>query len=217
MSRALPPPLHLVTDDGVLAGAGFEALARVLLEDLRGVVALHLRGHGTGGARLYALATALSAVARRTGSTLLVNDRVDVALAAAAHGVQLGRRSLPLEAARRLLGPERLLGYSAHAGEEARAAAAAGADFALLGPVHATPSHPGRGGAGAALLRSAADGPPIIAIGGITPARVANALRAGACGIAVLSGVWGASDPARAARGYAAALAAAELATRREG
>ncbi|MDT8342467.1 MAG: thiamine phosphate synthase, partial [Longimicrobiales bacterium] len=89
------PPLHLVTDDAVLARPGFRGAAEAALEAGGARVALHLRGPGTNGGPLYRLAVALVPAARAAGALLLVNDRVDVAACAGADGVQLGRRSLP--------------------------------------------------------------------------------------------------------------------------
>lgn len=199
------PALHLVTDDGVLAAPRFAETARTLLEAGGPAVALHVRGHGTPVRVLHGLTEALAPAARESGALLLVNDRVDVALAAGADGVQLGRRSIPLRDGRALLGAEAVLGYSAHAGEEARSAVEAGADFVVLGSVFETPSHPGAPGAGLGLLGEPV-GAPRIAIGGIGPERVAEVLTAGAQGVAVLSGVWRTADPARAVARYLAAL-----------
>lgn len=207
------PRLHLVTDDAVLSGSGFESRARAVLARLGPDVALHLRGHATAARAVFDLASALVRAAGDAGALLLVNDRLDVALAAGAHGAQLGRRSLALADARALLGPDARLGVSAHAGAEVAEAARAGADFVVLGTIWASASHPGHAGVGTAPLRAAREaGAPVLAIGGVTPARVAEARAAGAWGVAVLSGVWGAADPVAAAADYAAALSAAERA-----
>ncbi|MEX2610078.1 MAG: thiamine phosphate synthase [Gemmatimonadota bacterium] len=195
--------LHVVTDDGVLAAPDFPARARRAMEAADGRAALHLRGHGTPVRRLLALAGALV-----DAGTLLVNDRLDVALAAGAAGVQLGRRGVPVAAARRVLGADALLGYSAHGPAEAAEAAADGTDFVLLGTIYGSASHPGATPAGPAALRAAVDAcpVPVLAIGGITPERVAPVLAAGAHGVAVLGGVWAARDETAAVRAYLAAL-----------
>ncbi len=205
-----PARLHLVTSDAVLEAPGFPDRAAAVLEACGPAAALHVRGHGMGGRVLCDVAGALLAVPGR--GPLLVNDRVDVALGIGADGVQLGRRSLPVRQARRLLGARAVLGYSAHAAGEAAGAADEGADFVVLGAVYPTPSHPGEPGAGTALLEAAraVTACPIVAIGGITPERVAAVTAAGARGVAVLSGVWDADDAVAAAGRYLAALAAAE-------
>lgn len=203
------PRLHLVTDDAVLRAPGFEDRAERVLAAHAGAVALHLRGHGLGGGELHRLAVRLGRAAAAWGAPLVVNDRLDVALAAGIRAVQLGRRSVPVDVARRLLGAGARIGYSAHAPGEAAEAAGAGADFVLVGAVYPTASHPGEPGRGVGVVAGAAAvaGVPVIAIGGITPARVGAALAAGAYGVAVVGGVWRAADPAEAARGYLEALA----------
>jgi thiamine-phosphate diphosphorylase len=201
--------LHVVTDDGILARPGFTRLARTVLEAAGTVAALHLRGHGTTGGRLFELARDLVGPARAAGARLLVNDRLDVALAADADGVQLGRRSLPVARARAAIG-SRLLGYSAHDAREADAAADDGADFVIMGTIFETSAHPGRA-AGVPLIEAAvrATAVPVIAIGGLTPERVATVLAAGAAGVAVRGAVWDAADPAAAATAFVRSLARA--------
>lgn len=203
--------LHLVTDDAVLRAADFRERAQAVLAAHGSALALHLRGHGVSGAELFELARDLAFGADGAGAELLVNDRVDVALAAGADGVQLGRRSLPIAAARALLGADAWIGYSAHGAEEAARAAADGADFILVGTLYRTASHPEREPAGVERVREtvAALAPaevPVIGIGGITPERVREVLAAGAYGVAVLGGVWHAADPVAAAADYIAAL-----------
>lgn len=204
LDRSPVPRLHVVTDDRVLSDREFEARARALLEAGGPRLGLHLRGHGTTGRRLHHLATALLPAARKCGALLLVNDRVDVALVAGLDGVQLGERSLPPGEARALLPRSVLVGASVHDVEGATRISHEGADFLLVGTIFATPSHPGRPGAGPALVSGVARRvpTPVVAIGGVTPVRVREVRRAGALGVAVLSGVWGEDDPAGAARRY---------------
>jgi thiamine-phosphate pyrophosphorylase len=189
------PRLHLVTDDRILAGPSFLDQARAVAAACGGGAVLQLRGHGTRPDRLLELAERL--VAADGGALLVVNDRVDVALASAAAGVHLGRRSLPPAVARALFGRPVLIGYLAHSAAEAGALAGS-VDYAFLGPIHETTSHPGSP-LGPAALGDAARGVPLIAIGGITAGRVADAIGAGAYGVAVRSAVWGAADPAAVA------------------
>jgi thiamine-phosphate diphosphorylase len=210
------PRLHLVTDDEVLGSADFPRVAGALLDagSVGGAgVALHVRGPRASGRRLYEIVSSLAEGARAAGALLVVNDRVDIALAADLPAVQLGRRSLPVAEARRLLGPGARIGLSTHAADEAARAAAEGADWIFAGTIYATPSHPGRAGCGPEGLPpvvAAAVGTPVLAIGGVTPTRVAEVLAAGAHGVAVVRGVWRARDPAVAARAYLEALAAAQ-------
>jgi thiamine-phosphate pyrophosphorylase len=210
------PRLHAIAADEVLDRRGFVDDARALLDWGGPEVALHLRAHGRPGGALFALARRLAPVAQASGALLVVNDRVDVALAAAIEAVQLGVRSLPLASARAIVPAGTLLGYSAHAADEAAEAAVAGADWLLLGTIYPTGSHPGREGAGPGLIAAAAQalqagpGPrPVIAIGGLTPERVVEVVAAGAHGVAVLRGIWSAPVPFRAAAAFRDALAAA--------
>jgi len=151
---------------------------------------------------------------------LLVNDRVDVAATDAAHGAQIGHRSLPPELARQVLGPSRVLGYSAHDQGQVDLAAAAGCDFALLAPVWATTSKPGLPHLGEALAVSLTSRArlPVVWLGGITPtnaARIADLpLRSRPVGIAVRSAVMEAEDPRYAVAALLRALLGAAAAPR---
>lgn len=203
------PRLHVVTHDDVLMTPEFGDRARWLLEALGPGVALHLRGPAVPVRTLLETASALTPVAAETGSLLLVNDRADVALAAGAAGVQLGGRSIPVQAARSILGEDAVIGCSTHGASEAVSALDNGADFVLLGTIWATPSHPEAAGTGLEPVRSAVTaGAPVLAIGGVTPARAAEAVAAGAWGVAVIRGVWQAEDPSRAAAEYLQAMKA---------
>ena len=204
------PRLHVVTDDAVLASPEFARTAAALAGSLRGELALHLRGHATPARRLHALAEELDPIVAAAGGLLLVADRVDVALATEAAGVRLGARSIPVAVARELLG-DRPVASSVHSVDEAVAAARDGADFLVLGTIWATASHPGREGAGPGHITAVAArvDVPVVAIGGVTIPRAVEAVAAGAAGVAILSGVWGAADPLAAARGYQDALAGA--------
>ncbi len=204
LSLRVPQRLHLVTNDDVLARSDFLDRAFAALEVGGAECVLHLRAHAVPGARLWQLARELRSAADRAGAGLWINDRVDVALAVRSDGVQLGARSMPVKDARRLLGRSCWVGRSIHRVEEA---AAADADVLVLGNVYATLSHPERPPLGPETVRRAASfRRPILAIGGITPARVAEVVDAGAWGVAVVSGVWQDDDPAGAARNYLQAL-----------
>lgn len=187
------PRVHAVTDDAVARRSNLDAVARALVDAGGDDIALHARGRGLSGREHYELA-------RRLPGRRFVNDRLDVALAVGAAGVHLGHGSLGVAAARRL-GPEWWIGRSVHDLAEARAALAEGADYLVVGPVFATPSHPGRaplgvaGFADIARLRA-----PALAIGGVTPARAPELRAAGAYGVAAIRALWDADDPGRAAR-----------------
>jgi thiamine-phosphate diphosphorylase len=191
------PPLHLVTDDAVLARADFLAAAAEALAAGGERLALHLRGRATSGSRLAELALALRGLADARAARLLVNDRLDVALACGADGAQLPAAGVPPADARRLLGRGLWIGASAHTAGEVRGGVA---DFYLFGSVFATRSHPGAPPAGVRALSAmvqSADA-PVVAIGGVTPRRVAGLREAGAAGVAVLGAVWNEPRPGQA-------------------
>lgn len=195
------PALHVITDDEILGREGFLFRAREVLEAGGKGLALHLRGPECQGRFLFDLARKLASPARASGAKLLVNDRVDVAmaLALALEGVHLGQRSLPVPVARSLLGPGKLVGASVHGPEETRMVGE-GADYLLVGTLFATPSHPQAIPGGLERLRSIRNLTPLplVGIGGITPHRVSGVLSAGASGVAVRGGVWDDPDPAAA-------------------
>lgn len=197
------PPLHVVTDDAVAGRADFVDQAAEVIRIGGARIALHLRAPSASGRRMFDLASRLMKIARSAGAALIVNDRIDIALAVEADGVQLGRRSLGPGDARRIVGSERWIGASVHSIGEAREAVEGGADFLVVGSIYKTASHPGRSGAGVGLIaETAALGVPVTAIGGITPERVDAVRRAGGAGVAVIRGVWDAPDPAAAVRKY---------------
>lgn len=212
------PILCLVTDRRA-AGLGsapgdFRALAeRVAAAVAGGANQVQLREKDLDGAALLELARAVGAAARRARSdvTLLLNRRMDVAMAAGWDGVHLGFDGAPVAQARALLGPRARIGIATHSpGELAaleRAPAAARPDQAQLAPIWPPLSKPARGALGLeALARAAACGIPLLAQGGVTAARAADCIRAGAAGIAATGALLGAEDPQRAAAEMRAAL-----------
>ena len=201
--------VYLVTDRHQTGGRD---LLEVVGQALRaGVRAVQLREKDLTTRDLYHLAGKLLAVTREAGAALLINDRVDVAMALPADGVHLTRRSLPPKEARELLGPARLIGISCHSLAEVREAVDGGADFVVLGPIFETPSKiPYGAPLTTALLQQAraATTLPVLAIGGINPARVPEVMAAGADGVAVISAVMAAADFGAAASELLAAVAA---------
>ena len=134
---------------------------------------------------------------------LFVNDRIDVALALGADGVHLRSDSMPASVARRLVGPDRFIGVSAHSVEEVVEAESQGADFVVLGPIFATPSKEPYGAPigldrlAEAVRRTSI---PVFAIGGVTAQHISDIHRAGVFGIAVISAILGAGDVPAATR-----------------
>lgn len=205
------PPLHLVTDDRVLAGHDFLRRAAAAMEAGGVRVCLHVRGPRTEGRLIWERARDAMPIARRSGSRLLVNDRVDIARVVGTDGVHLPEGGLPVRAARALLPAGALVGRSVHGPE--RMDDTDRPDVLLVGTIFSTPSHPGTPGAGPGRIRkvrAAAPCIPVVGIGGIDPERVALVMAAGALGVAVLRGVWDAPEPGRAVERFLRAIDAAE-------
>jgi thiamine-phosphate pyrophosphorylase len=157
-------------------------------------------GGGLDDRRRLEQAQRLRELCARHDALFLVNDRIDLALAVDADGVHLGQEDLPVAVARRLLGPERLIGRSTHAIEQLRRAVAEGCDYLGVGPVNATPTKPGREPVGLAYVAAAAAEAPIpfFAIGGIDATNLAVVLAAGARRVAVVRAITAAADPGAA-------------------
>ena len=207
--------LCLVTDRSLVTGTLEEAVETCLGAGLK---AVQLREKDLAARELFSMASALRESTRRHGAKLLVNDRADVALGVGADGVHRAGTSLPVSALRAIcsppigppLGPPGfLIGASVHSVAEALAAEAEGADFLLFGPVYDTPSKreygPPQGLSALERLASAVR-LPVFAVGGVTPARVAEVVRAGASGVAVIAAILGAARPADAVKAFLDAL-----------
>ena len=192
--------VYLVTDRKRTGGRD---LVEVLSQALQaGVRAIQLREKDLDTIEVYRLGERLLSLTRQAGAALIVNDRVDVAMALGADGVHLTRKSLPPKEARALMGPGKAIGISCHSIADVREAVEGGADFLVLGPIFATPSKVPYGPPlGVDVLRQArAVCPlPILAIGGVSALRVPEVIGAGADGVAVISAVLAAPDPAAAA------------------
>jgi len=202
------PVVHLVTDGTLVPDPGAR-LAEVLRGVAPGRVAVHLREKALSGGILHSQGLALAAICHAHGQLLLVNERVDVALVCGADGVHLPVTGVGPEVARRLLGPAALVGVSCHSAGEVARARAGGADYATFGPVWATPSKARYGEpVGLERLREASLlGLPLLALGGVEPARVPGAMAAGATGVAVLRAWLTGPDPAAVVRELLAAVA----------
>jgi len=189
--------------------AGLEAMVEAALTG--GVRLLQYRAKAESGlddATRLQQARALRQLCSRHGALFIVNDRIDLALAAEADGVHLGQGDLPPALARRLLGPERLIGRSTHRLEQLQQAVADGCDYVGVGPVHATPTKPGRDPVGLDYVRQAAAACPIpfFAIGGIETGTIEAVRAAGASRVAVVRAISASADPAAAATDLLQAL-----------
>jgi thiamine-phosphate pyrophosphorylase len=169
-------------------------LAEIYLDS--GVKVMQLRLKDAPSRDLLAAARSIAELCRTRGATFIMNDRVDIAILAGADGVHLGQDDLPLDAARRLVGSKMIIGISTHTIEQARAAEAGGADYIGFGPMYAGGLKEIAKGRGLEMLRDvrAAVRIPIVAIGGITEARVPEILAAGADAAAIITDVVRAPD-----------------------
>jgi thiamine-phosphate pyrophosphorylase len=199
--------LYVVTDRQLTGGRPLRLVVEAALRG--GARAFQLREKDLSARELYPLALEMRQLTQAYGARLLINDRVDVALAVDADGVHLTTTSLPASIARRVLGPGRLIGVSTHTLAEAQAAAEEGADFLVFGPVFFTPSKAPYGepvGLDALRAVRVAVRSPILAIGGIKKANLDQVLAAGADGIAVISAIISADDPMAASQDLLATL-----------
>ncbi len=205
----IEPTCYVVLDRSAARGRDLEAILDAVLAGGSRLVQLREKEWPSG--RLLPLARRLRERCRRAGATFIVNDRIDLALAADADGVHLGQDDLPPEAARPLLRPGMILGLSTHSPEQARAAQAAGADYVAVGSMFPTGTKPHFQLVGPALIREVRTEirAPVIGIGGITVDNVDEVIRAGADGVAVISAVCAAADPEQATRRLLQAIAAA--------
>ena len=194
--RLILPRVYALTDVGL---SGLSHAEQVELLSAGGAMLVQLREKGMPAREFYEQAKAAVDVAVRRGVRLIVNDRVDVALAVGAHGVHLGQDDMPPEAARRLLGPEAVIGYSTHNIDQAIAATKLPIDYLAIGPIFATTSKsdtaPVLGLDGLRIVRQAIGTFPLVAIGGISHANAHEVITAGADSVAVISALL--SDPAR--------------------
>jgi thiamine-phosphate pyrophosphorylase len=187
-----------------------EALPAARLEAaLRGGVGIvQLRCKDAADADVIAAGRRFARVCERCGVPLIVNDRPDLVAAVGADGVHLGQDDIDVEEARELLGADRIVGLSTHSRTEIDSALTAGVDYVGVGPVHATPTKPGRPAVGTELVTYAAAHAqvPFFAIGGIDRSNLGAVLAAGAERVAVVRAITRASDPESAARELRARL-----------
>ena len=190
---------HLYLVSG--AAPGGRPLADVLPAALRGGVDIfQLRAKAAADDEILAAARVAAAACAAAGALFILNDRPDLVAAAGADGVHVGQDDVPVARARELVGPDTLIGLSTHS--PAQIDAAAGVDYIGVGPVHATPTKPGRPAVGLELVAYAAAHArlPWLAIGGVAPDTIAPALAAGARRVAVVRAIAQAADPEAAAR-----------------
>ena len=192
------PALCLVTDSSVPLHTPIEDVVAEAVSGGVGMVQVREKAMPSG--ELYRLSKKLRLITRGK-ALLIINDRVDIALAVDADGIHLPSHSLPISVAKKL-GGKLLVGRSVHNVEEAAVAETEGADYLVLGTIYGTASHPGREGSGPELIEQvkARVQTPVYAIGGINESNAREVMNAGAHGIAVIRSILGADDPRAAAR-----------------
>ncbi len=193
--------LYLVTDRPLAHGRPIEEIVRRAIAG--GVRTVQLREKDTPGGEFYALAREVRSITRKAGVIFIVNDRVDIALAAGSDGIHVGQDDMPAVMARGLIGPDLILGVTAADVEQAAAAVQAGADYIGCNAVFATPTKTDTGTPlgldGLKELVESVD-VPVVAIGGINTDNAADVMATGVAGIAVVSAIVSAEDPEAAAR-----------------
>ncbi len=201
--------VYVITDRAAAGDRSMLEVVRAAIEG--GATVVQLREKEGTTREMIELGRVLHAITEPAGVPLVVNDRLDVALAIEAEGVHVGVDDMPVPLARRLLGPRCLVGYSPNSVEAALRGQREGADYLGVGDVFGTPTKPDAGKPigleGLAAIVGAVS-IPVVAIGGITLENAAAAARAGAAGVAVISAVMGASDPVAAARRLRRAISA---------
>lgn len=181
--------IYLVTDDGCLQGRALIDCVREALEG--GVTLVQYRAKTASSAEMYAEALQLKALCDSFNVPLIINDRLDIAMAVGAAGVHLGQDDLPCAAARKLLGEDYIIGVSAHNPAEAKAALQSGADYLGCGAVFGTATKADvqkLGTEGLAAICKA-KGLPVVGIGGVTADNYREVRAAGADGAAIVSGI----------------------------
>mgnify|MGYP001180651023 CR=1 FL=1 len=195
--------LYLVTDPVLHGGRGVIPTCRLALE--AGVRFLQLRDKEASTWNMCSIALELKKLCDEYSAWFVVNDRIDVALSSGAHGVHLGQDDMPASSARKILGPEAVIGVSARTVEEAAAAAEAGADYIAANLVFPTDTKKGLGEPlGLEMVRrlSEASSLPLVAIGGIKPGNAKEVMVAGCSGVAVVTAIMNAPDPAEEVRSF---------------
>ena len=206
MRRLVLPRLYVILDASLLKQSETECAARLVAA---GVRLLQYRNKEAGARELLEKSRAISELVRPQGVMFFVNDRPDVAYLAGADGVHVGQHDLAADAARMVIGKDKLVGISTHNLEQFSAAGATSADYIAVGPVFETRTKanpdPVVGGELVRRARAMTD-TPIVAIGGITLERASDIIAAGADSVAVISDILLAQDPAEQAAKYVALL-----------
>ena len=202
------PFLYPLIDTRICAGRACDPIALAQACLAGGARVLQLRAKDDPSGRFLALAERLVELARTAGAAVIINDRPDIARLSGAAGVHVGQHDLSVEDARRILGAEAIVGVSTHDEAQVDDALESAATYVAVGPIFGTATKDtGYSARGVELVRYAAGrGKPVVAIGGITLARVASVVDAGASGLAVITDLLAGNGPESQTRQYIAAL-----------
>jgi thiamine-phosphate pyrophosphorylase len=189
------PRIYALTDVQL---SGISHAEQVRLLSAGGASLIQLREKQMPALQFYEQAQAALVVAEQCGVQLIVNDRVDIAMAVGAHGVHLGQDDMPPEAARRLLGNDAIIGYSTHSVAQAQQALILPIDYLAIGPIFETSTKtdtsPALGLDGLRAVRNAVGNIPLVAIGGISQANASEVIEAGADSVALISALLSVPD-----------------------
>lgn len=195
--------LYLVTDRTLSLGRPLEEVVEKAVKG--GVTVVQLREKEADSRAFYQLALTLKQLLRPYRVPLIINDRLDIALAVDADGLHIGQSDLPYPIVRKLLGKEKIIGLSVESTEDAITANQWDVDYIAISPVYATPTKtdtaPALGLEGIRAITQLSVHPSV-GIGGISHTNTTDIIRAGANGVAIVSGIMSASDPEKAARQF---------------
>ncbi len=192
--------LYLVSDQKVLRGRDFlNSLEKAILG---GVTVLQLRDKDNSSKAFYTLALQVKELTEKYKIPLIINDRIDIALAVDAEGVHLGQEDLPITLARRLMGPDKIIGISTATLEEAKKAEAEGADYIGVGALFPTATKSNTRSVSLDQLTIIKENVsiPVVGIGGVSEKNMASIISTGVDGVAVVSAILGKEDVRRAAK-----------------
>jgi len=200
--------LYLITDDELLKGRDLKETIQKAIEG--GITALQYRSKSPNKSirQMYEELKILREITREYGIPLIVNDRVDLALAVDADGVHIGQDDLPAEVVRKILGKDKIIGISTHSLEEIKEADKLPVDYIAVGSIFRTSTKKNPKIVGIQLIREAKKitRKPVVAIGGIMPYNVEEVLEAGADGVAVISAILGFKDTKKSAEAMKRAI-----------
>ena len=190
--------LYPITDQHI---SGLSHAEQVVLLNNCGATLIQLREKLDPPVKFFEQAESAVRVARDLGAKIIINDRVDIALAVKADGVHLGQEDLPPDAARRVLGSDAIIGFSTHSLKQARLAAQMPVDYVAIGPIFSTTTKQSANAPlsldGLARVREALGAMPLVAIGGITSENIGAVIKAGADVVAVIGDIWAPAKDSR--------------------